>query len=63
MVEAELAFSVDEDPMDEKPAPDTEGNVGVGVFVCKVDGAILGVVLKVGAKGSLLSGPRKLYLL
>ena len=52
VVEVEVAFGSDEHPVDGKATPDAEGDVAVGVFLCEVDAAILGVVLKVGAKGA-----------
>ena len=52
VVKVEVAFSVNEYPVDGKATPDAEGDVAVGVFLCEVDGRVLGVILKVGAKGA-----------
>ena len=52
VVEVEVAIGIDEYPVDGKATPDAEGYVAVGVFLCEVNAAVLGVVLKVVAKGA-----------
>jgi len=52
VVKVKVAFGPDEHPVDGKATPDAEGDVAVCVLLCEVNAAILGVVLKVGAKGA-----------
>ena len=53
VVEEEVVIGIEEHPVDGKATPDAEGDVAVGVLLCEVDGRVLGVVLKVGAKCGL----------